>query len=65
MSVGDLVVLVGCWSNGMLQNDVTVLQVADCGWTVLNPVLTDAAALFAVLPLPATAILSLKLSRRA
>jgi hypothetical protein len=65
MSVGDLVVLVGVWSNGAVQKGVTVLQVADCGWKVLNPVLTDAKMIFNVLPLPATAINFLELSRRA
>jgi hypothetical protein len=65
MSVGDLVVILGCWSDGKLQNDVTVLQVASCGWKVLNPTITDAKSFFEVLPLPATAILALELSRRA
>ena len=65
MSVGDLVVMVGYWNGGTLQGDVTVLQVASCGWRVINPVLADAKVLFDVLPLPATAILHLELSRRA
>lgn len=36
MSVGDLVVLVGVTSS-----DVTILQVASVGWTILNPTLAD------------------------
>lgn len=65
MSEGDLVVLVGVWSDGKPQGDVTVLQVASFGWKVVNPTLTDANVIFNVLPLPATAILALTLSRRA
>jgi hypothetical protein len=67
MSTGDLVVLVGVWSDGKPQGDVTILQVSDIGWKVMNPFFgaLEATDLFNVLPLPQTAIFSLFLSRRA